>query len=73
LKEPFRRGWSSIIGSKCDGRWYYLMGDNFLSYKFGYDACGCTFTNDTSMNLDVLNLDWYLESHQSGEMRLPTI
>jgi hypothetical protein len=73
LKEPFERGWSSMIRSQIDGRWYYLRGAKFLPYCFGHDACGCTFINDTSMNCDVPNFDWYLESYQSGDMGLPTI
>jgi hypothetical protein len=32
LKEPFRRGWSSIISSQSDGIWYELGGAKFLPY-----------------------------------------
>jgi hypothetical protein len=73
LKDPFRRGWSSIISSQSDGGWYYLRGSQFLPYCFGHDACESTFINDTSMNRDVLNLDWYLKSYQSGDTGFPTI
>jgi hypothetical protein len=44
-----------------------------MPYSFGHDACEYTFINDASMNCDVLNIDWYLESYQSGETRFPTI
>jgi hypothetical protein len=30
LKEPFKRGWSSIISSQSDGGWYYLRGAKFF-------------------------------------------
>ena len=73
LKEPFRRGWSSIISSQHNGRWYQFRGVEFFPYSFGHDACGCTFINDASMNCDVPNFNWYLERYQSGEMRFPTI
>jgi hypothetical protein len=49
------------------------MGAKFLPYCFGHDACGCTFIDDTSMNYDVLNIYWYLESYQSGEAWLSAI
>jgi hypothetical protein len=68
LEESFRGGWSTIIGSQGDGRWYYLRGDKFFPYYFGHDTCGWTFINDTSMNYDVLNLNWYLESYQGREV-----
>jgi hypothetical protein len=73
LKEPFRRGWSSIISSQSDGRWYELGGAKFLPYGFGHDACGCTFINDATMNCDVPDFNRYLESYQSGETGFPTI
>jgi hypothetical protein len=73
LKDPFRRGWSSIISSQSDGGWYYLRRNDFFPYNFVHDACGCTFIIDASMNCDVPNFDWYLESYQNGETRFPTI
>jgi hypothetical protein len=73
LKDPFIRRRSYIISSHSDGGWYEFMRAKFLPYSFRHDACGCTFINDTSTNRDVPNLDWYLESYQSGEMRFPTI
>jgi hypothetical protein len=42
------------------------MGGNLFPYSFGHDAFGCTFINDTLMNCDVSNLEWYMESYQSG-------
>jgi hypothetical protein len=57
LKDPFRRGWSSIISSQSDGIWCYLGGEKFLPYYFGNYAYGCTFINDAPMNCDVLNFD----------------
>jgi hypothetical protein len=63
LKEPFRRGWSSIISSQSDGGWYELGGAKFLPYSFGHDACGCTFINDATMNCDVLDFNRYLECY----------
>jgi hypothetical protein len=73
LKEPFRRGWSSIISYQSDGGCYYLRGCKFLPYCFRHDACGCIFINDAPMNCDVPNFDWYMESYQSGETGFPTI
>jgi hypothetical protein len=73
LKYPFKRRWSSVISSQSDGEWYEFRRAKFFPYSFGHDACGCTFINDTSMNRDVSNLDWYLESYQSRETRFPTI
>jgi hypothetical protein len=40
LEDPFRGGWSTIIGTQGDGGWYYLSGAKFLPYYFGHDACG---------------------------------
>jgi hypothetical protein len=73
LKEPFKRGWSSIISSQIDGRWYELRGAKFLPYGFGHDACGFTFINDVVMNCDVLDFNRYLESDHSVETGFPTI
>jgi hypothetical protein len=61
LKEAFRRGWESIIISESDDGWYKIGGSKFLPYSFGHDAFGGTFINDTVMNCDVPNFNWYLE------------
>jgi hypothetical protein len=73
LKEPFRRGWSSIVSSQSDGEGYYLERFEFPPYHFGHDACGCTFIDDALMNYDVLNFDGYMERYQSRETGFPTI
>jgi hypothetical protein len=73
LEDPFGRGWSFVISSQSDGRWYELGGAKFLPYGFGHDACGDTFINDAMMNCDVLDFNQYLESYQSRETGFPTI
>ena len=62
LKDPFRRGWLSIISSQSDGGWYYHGGANIFPYIFGHDACGSTFINDAMVNYDVPSFNRYLES-----------
>jgi hypothetical protein len=43
------------------------MGTMFLPYRFGHNACRCTFIDDTPMTCDVPYFYWDLKSDQ-GEV-----
>jgi hypothetical protein len=46
---------------------------NFLPYRFGNNACRCTFIDDTPMNCNVPYFHWDLESDQSGKARFSAV
>ena len=52
------------------GKFLYEVGE----MKRGlHDACGCPFIDDTSMDSDVLYLDWYLNSNGGGKTRCANV